>query len=54
MPHLWQVKVKTCFFGTTAPSIGRKGTTDFLNTAPSIGRQGTTCFSLKNSATYWT
>jgi hypothetical protein len=30
MSHLWQVKVKTCFFGTTAPSIGRKGKTCFF------------------------
>jgi hypothetical protein len=26
----------------------------FLNSAPSIGRKDTTCFSLKNSAIYWT
>jgi hypothetical protein len=26
----------------------------FLNTTPSIGRKGITCFSLKNSAIYWT
>jgi hypothetical protein len=31
MSHLWQVKIKTGFFGT-APSIGRKGTTRFFET----------------------